>query len=86
MDGSNYEKTLLTVDELSDSTGASPATIWRLKKAGRIPFYQPGGKGHKVFFPSDALEQAGNYASPDGHAGRTSAQLGGPMPAWMKDN
>ena len=52
-DTQNY----LTASELAAATNSSVTTIWRLKQAGKIRFYQPGGKGHLVKFPPDAFEQ-----------------------------
>ena len=42
----------LTVDELSARTGLSLSSLHRLKKQGRIPFFQPAGKGGRLLFPS----------------------------------
>ena len=45
-------------------TGLSISTINRLKKRGKIPFYQPGGKRSRVLFPSDAIETAADSQTP----------------------
>ena len=41
---------------LAASTGLSISTINRLKKQGKIPFFQPGGRRARVLFPVDAIE------------------------------
>jgi predicted DNA-binding transcriptional regulator AlpA len=70
---------LLDVRELSARAGMSPATIWRLKRAGKIPFCQPGGPGCAVRFPADALTS--------GSATALAAErpLSGPRPMWMQE-
>jgi hypothetical protein len=47
----------LTAVQLAATAGVSESTIWRLKKAGKIPFFQPGGEDCLVKFPPDAFEQ-----------------------------
>jgi hypothetical protein len=47
----------LTAVQLAATAGVSVSTIWRLKKAGKIPFFQPGGEDCSVKFPPDAFEQ-----------------------------
>jgi len=75
---------LLTVKELSVRTRLSLATIHRLKRQGKIPYYQPGGKGYSLRFPPDAVQIATRQfeqppeRSHDGH-------LSGPRPAWMQN-
>ena len=73
----------LDVDELSAHTGFSPATIWRLKRSGKIPFVQPGGKGSLVKFPADALERplACSPLEPSEDSGE--ARLPGRKPVWQ---
>lgn len=86
MPDSQNEKSYLDVDELVARTGLSEATIWRLKRAGKIPFYQPGGKGGRVKFPADALEVAGLKNQADSTTSTDSDapdRLPGPIPKWM---
>lgn len=79
----------LSIEELSAQSGLSPATLHRLKRQGKIPFYQPAGKRGRVLFPPDAIEQADQATSSSatkdspGDAGNPS-HLSGPRPAWMK--
>lgn len=91
MAGSNHgdNSQLLTLKELSDHSKLSPATIHRLKRQGKIPFFQPAGPRGKLLFPADAVEQAARAASdesstaPTGTA-TTKPHLSGPCPVWMK--
>jgi predicted DNA-binding transcriptional regulator AlpA len=83
VDGSEQKKAHLNITELSARSGLSTATIWRLKKDGKIPFFQPGGKGHKVCFPADAIERDAKHSPPSSSAGQGQARLSGPCPAWM---
>jgi hypothetical protein len=90
----------ITDKELAKRSGVSLATIHRLKKAGLIPFFQPGGKGCVLRFPPDALERHAarkdelapkdEPASKDEHVpeSRTTAipakALSGPRPKWKR--
>jgi predicted DNA-binding transcriptional regulator AlpA len=82
-DGRSY----LDIDELIVRTGLSRATIWRLKRDGKIPFYQPGGKGGRVVFPEDAIECASRCKTSDSSRDNdehiSSERLPGPRPKWM---
>lgn len=78
----------LTIEELSQRSRRSVSTLNRLKKAGLIPYFQPGGKGTLVTFPPDAIERACEAT-----AGGLSVQvpddtshpkLSGPQPKWLK--
>ncbi len=53
----NAAEIRLSATELSKRTGCSTCTIWRLKRAGKIPFLQPGGGNCRVMFPADALDR-----------------------------
>jgi excisionase family DNA binding protein len=80
---------LLTVQELSARSRLSPSTIHRLKREGKIPFFQPAGKGGRLLFPADAIErvpQALRTTLPDPSrpTGRAARHLSGPPPAWMR--
>ena len=57
------QRKYVDIGELAARTGMSPSTINRLKKQGKIPFYQPGGKRTRVLFPPDAIEQASSSQS-----------------------
>lgn len=86
--GDSQDKTsYLDIDELIVRAGLSRATIWRLKRAGKIPFFQPGGKGGRVKFPEDAIEPAGRCETPssvpDDAESVSSERLPGPRPQWM---
>jgi hypothetical protein len=52
------ERKFLNKQELIAQTGLSGPTIERYKKAGRIPYFQPGGRGARVLFPIDAITAA----------------------------
>lgn len=86
MDEPHREQPYLDVGELAARTGLSRATIWRLKKAGKIPFCQPGGKGSRVLFHADAIELTNSPAKPtlfDDNQARQPERLPGPRPDWM---
>jgi hypothetical protein len=87
MEPASEHRAYLDIDELSARTGMSLATINRLKRVGKIVFYQPAGKGGRVLFPPDAIERAGS--SPNGTpeppaVDDTKKHLAGPRPAWMQ--
>ena len=77
----------LNIDELCLRTGLSKSTIHRLKKSGMVRFYQPGGKGGRVLFPPDAIEQVTSgeqpTADPDQDTFTSKSKLSGPQPKWM---
>lgn len=79
-------KDFLSIDELSERTGLGVSTLRRLARTGRIPVYQPGGKGGKLLFPPDAIERAGQASeSPTDDANdRNSKSLPGRRPNWLK--
>lgn len=75
--------------ELAARTGFSPATIQRLKDRGLIPFYQPGGKGSRVTFPSNAIErlaadEQGGMSSGAPFAEQSRTRIPGPQPRWRR--
>ncbi len=80
---------LLTLKEYCGVTRLSPATIHRLIKAGKLPCYQPSGKGGKLLFPANAIELAASPASapsapPKSHS-VGSQRLSGPAPKWQSN-
>jgi len=83
----SYEN-YLDIEKLSARSGLSLATLHRLKRAGKIPFFQPAGKGGRILFPPDAIERAGRSATdvpPKVEPAVNSRQhLSGRMPEWMK--
>jgi hypothetical protein len=76
------------IKELSQQSGLSVSSITRLKNAGRIPFFQPGGKRSRVVFPIDAIEAATSPATPplpETKPPRPSPdRRKGPTPQWKK--
>jgi excisionase family DNA binding protein len=75
----------LDIDELAQRTGLPVSTLWRLKHRGRIPFFQPGGKGARVKFPANALELAAaevQQTTRDAEVPPSTEQLPGPRPKW----
>jgi hypothetical protein len=78
----------LTLSEFSVHSRLSPATIHRLKDAGKIPFVQPAGKGGKLLFPANALElMAAREPDPQSSAIASDGdrkRLSGPRPKWTQ--
>ncbi len=73
---------LVDIKALSVASGYSVAQLRRLARAGRIPCYQPAGKGGKLLFPPDAIQRSGQQ-SPAEPSASTKQQLSGPRPHWM---
>ena len=75
----------IDIDELIARSGMSRATVWRLKRDGKIPFFQPAGKGGRVTFPEDAIERSvsGETADSVEGNGHSPERLPGPKPSWM---
>ena len=90
MDDPRDKKSYLDISELIVRTGLSRATIWRLKRDSKIPFFQPGGKGSRVKFPEDAIELAEQCATPNSEVDDdqrfASERLPGPSPPWMSSS
>lgn len=78
------KKHYVTKHELAARTGLSAATIQRLKDQGRIPFFQPAGKGGKLLFPPDAVERALSAVSESSIAPTGTKPLAGPAPRWRQ--
>ena len=80
-------RTYLNIDQFQSLTGLSKSTIHRLKDSGQIPFYQPGGKGSRLLFPADAIEQSERLPSVAAATSRTQpGHLSGRQPQWMSPN
>lgn len=83
------EPQLLTFSEFRAHSRLSPATIHRLKDAGKIPFVQPAGKGGKLLFPINAIElmatpQLDRPSAPAAASGGDGGRLSGPRPKWTQ--
>lgn len=78
---------LVDLKEFCSVKRLSPATVHRLKNAGKLPFYQPSGKGGKLLFPLNAIELAASAASapsvPSDARIAGSQRLSGPPPKWL---
>jgi excisionase family DNA binding protein len=86
---SETQPSYVDVKELSARAGISATTIHRLKRQGKIPFYQPAGKGGRVLFPADAIERAcltptSSGPGRSGSVNQGQERLSGPCPAWMQ--
>lgn len=46
----------LSREQFAALAGFSRATLSRYVKAGRVPFFQPGGPRHRMMIPRSALE------------------------------
>lgn len=89
----------VTARELAKAYHVSPSTIWRLKLARKIPYFQPGGTGGVVRFPPNAFELLQSSDSSTKIENETNAtdintgepivqkkpdRLAGPQPKWIK--
>jgi predicted DNA-binding transcriptional regulator AlpA len=84
MSVSNDNSLYLDIEDLVALSGLSRATIWRLKRAGKIPYFQPSGKNGRVLFPPDAIERMGESAESQSPTNSPSEEkLPGPSPSWM---
>lgn len=81
------DRRYLDITQFIARTGLSEATIHRLKRAGKIPFFQPTGKGGKLLFPLDAIERAGTEietAPALSLANEAPKRLSGPSAKWRE--
>jgi predicted DNA-binding transcriptional regulator AlpA len=81
----------VSVKEFSATRGLSASSIWRYIRAGKLPFSQPGGRGHRVTIPEDAIlahtVKAATVSTaevPSTTPFPASKHLSGPTPAWMR--
>jgi|HubBroStandDraft_5_1064220.scaffolds.fasta_scaffold660959_2 hypothetical protein len=51
----DWSKQFCDVQEYSDVTGLSPATVRRYLRTGKIPFAQPGGPRGRILIPIAAV-------------------------------
>ena len=79
-DGRRY----LTIKELSEQSGFSVTQIRRWVAAGKIAYFQPGGKGGKLRFPPDTLERR-SAEEPFDNDAEEEILLPGRRPKWMSD-
>jgi len=83
----NSQPRYIDVHELSARSGLSVSTLRRLKKQGKIPFFQPAGPGGRVLFAPDAIERASQQVDiqQQPQAGSTipTSRLAGRRPNWM---
>lgn len=71
--------------EFSRLTGISVMTIRRCLRDGRLPFVQPGGRGHLILIPVDALDRLRTPAGPaDDPPPPAPPVLSGPKPEWLR--
>ncbi len=56
---------LLTIKQLAQQARVSVETIRRRVRDGKIPYYQPGGPGTAMRFPSDAFERGSGPLPPE---------------------
>jgi hypothetical protein len=79
----------VNAEQLSALSNLSVSTIWRLKRDGRIPFYQPAGPGGAARFPRDAIERGASAepaaTKPPRPSENAPERLAGPTPKWMKN-
>ena len=88
---------LLTLKEFVEQSRLSESTVRRRARDGSLPVVQLGGKGKKLLFPIDALEQIQHstpFATPDGEVdnipltpstGTPTASTSGPRPRWARN-
>ena len=81
-------KAYLFVSEVAERSGLAPITVRRYAKAGKIPYFQPGGEKARLLFPADCIEQsAGRFtdqAGADAHR-PGKEKLAGRRPKWLTD-
>ena len=80
---------LLTIKELSVYSRLSSATLHRLKRQGKLPYFQPAGPGGRLLFPPDAIERCAaavvsEQITPSAPAAEPRRHLSGRCPAWMQ--
>lgn len=51
----NMIKTILTLKEVSELTGLSKSTLYKITHQNKIPFYKPNGKN--IYFKRDEVEE-----------------------------
>lgn len=88
------EGAYVTTDELSKILRLSKSTIHRLRAAGKIPCFQPGGSGHRILYSiSEVLDafRTDTTSVPTGPdkatcQDRDQTHLTGRKPNWMTEH
>lgn len=76
----------LTAKDLAEALDVRLSTVYRLKRDGRLPYFQPGGKRHFVRFPETLLETV-TEVTVNAAPGNATADvtIPGPKPKWQAD-
>jgi hypothetical protein len=82
------DKKYLTAKELAALSGVSSSSVRRYQKAGKIPYFQPGGKNARVVFPPAAIEQMALLNHQETPVKNPTTldlpnNLPGPTPGWL---
>lgn len=87
-------RTFLTVREFASQSGIGVATVWRYLHDGKLPKYQPGGRGCRVVIPIQALHTLPVYEGTNSMPQTDSApspgqkhqqkKIPGPRPKWPR--
>ncbi|ODA36502.1 helix-turn-helix domain-containing protein [Planctopirus hydrillae] len=76
----------LTAKDLAEALDVSLSTVYRLKRDGRLPYFQPGGKRHFVRFPETLLETVTEATTDTAPRNKiTEKPIPGPKPKWQAD-
>jgi hypothetical protein len=75
------QRAYITKKELVIRSGLSASTVQRYKDGGRIPFFQPRGKGGRLLFPPRAVEAVLGQALQDQQPGIAATPSAGPVRA-----
>lgn len=94
----DQQSPFLSREEFAALAGISRATLGRYLKAGRVPFFQPGGPRHRMTIPRSALESLTVPAKSrervvepqpaDGTKSQNSSRNSrrGPKPKWLRNS
>jgi len=80
-------KRFVSKKELCAVTGLSPASVERYRRAGKIPYWQPGGPGARVLYLLDAITTvtaacAAPVSPPTTISANSSRKRFGRRPSW----
>lgn len=91
------DRQFLSPVEFARLSGLSLSTVARYLANGKLPYYQPGGKGCRVLIPRSGLQDVDVNAARKGAsserapsstdiptAARQRSGLAGPRPKWMR--
>jgi hypothetical protein len=84
MDAAQQQKDFVDIQQLSQRSGRAVSSLRRDVRKGKLEAFQPGGRGGKLLFRSDAIQRCKAVAvEAQSATPHSPGHLPGRRPAWM---